>query len=106
MVGGSPKKIQTEFEEVKKRNRERTAAEFALANKLINNKINHEQYEHEKLLLSEEMLELRHPDDGHQWLLELQLRGGAAGWGGNLPEADIGASMALLEELEEVVSTL
>ena len=59
----------------------------------------------EELLLPE-MLELCHPDDGHQWLLELQLRGGAAGWGGNLPEADIVASMALLEELEEVVSTL
>ena len=58
------------------------------------------------MLFGEEMLELCHPDDGHQWLLELQLRGGAAGWGGNLPEADIGASMALLEELEEVVSTL
>ena len=66
----------------------------------------HEQYEHEKLLLSEEMLELCHPDDGHQWLLELQLRGGAASQGGNLPETDIGASMALLEELEEVVSIL
>ena len=50
-----------------------------------------------------EMLELRHPDDGHQWLLELRLAGGAAGRGGHLPEADVGASMALLEE---VVSTL
>ena len=51
-----------------------------------------------------ELLELRHPEDGHQWLLKLRLEGGAAGRGGHLPEADIGASMALLEELEVAVS--
>ena len=53
-----------------------------------------------------EMLELCHPDDSHQWLLELQLTGGAASRVGHLPKADVGASMALLEGLEEVVSSL
>ena len=53
-----------------------------------------------------EMLELRRPEAGHQWLLERELAGGAAGRGGHLREADVGASMALLEELEEVVTTL
>ena len=53
-----------------------------------------------------EMLELRRPEDGHQWLLELRIAGGAAGRGGYLPKAEVEASMALLEELKEVVSTL
>ena len=60
---------------------------------------------HEELSLPE-MLELRHPDDGHQWLLELRLTVGAASRGSHLPKANVGASMALLEELEEAVSTL
>ena len=60
---------------------------------------------HEDLLLPK-MLELCHPDDSHHWLLELRLTGGAASQGGHLPEANVGASMALLGELEEVVSTL
>ena len=60
---------------------------------------------HEDLLLPK-MLVLHHPDDSHHWLLELRLTGGAASQRSHLPEADVGASMALLEELEEVVSTL
>ena len=60
---------------------------------------------HEELLLPK-MLELCHPDDSHQWLLELWLTGGAASQRSHLPEADVEASMALLEELEEVMSTL